>query len=101
MAEMLFEYQRNLSSNDLRKYATRLGLDIERYDYEMNCRIYFQRIREQFETGSRSLVRATPTFFVNGEMLNFSFEMEHLKTVVECKLDKRSSSISMHGQAAN
>ena len=97
MAEMLFEHQRNLSSNDLRKYATRLGLDIERYDYEMNCRIYFQRIREQFETGSRSLVRATPTFFVNGEMLNVSFEMEHLKIVVESKLDKRSSSILMHG----
>ena len=78
MAEMLFAHQRDLSVRDLRQYAIRVGLDMERYDYEMSTQLYFQRIREQFETGFRSHVRATPTLFVTGEVLNTSFAMKHL-----------------------
>ena len=73
MTEMLFAHQRDLSSRDLRHYAIHVGLDMERYDYEMSRRVYFQRIREQFETGFRSQVRATPTLFINGEVLDTSF----------------------------
>ena len=73
MADMLFSNQGDLSGRDLRQYAIRVGLDMERYDYEMSTRLYFQRIREQFETGFRSQVRAAPTLFINGEVLDTSF----------------------------
>ena len=83
MAEMLFAHQRDLSSQDLRHYAIRVGLDMERYDYEMSRRVYFQRIREQFETGFRSQVRATPTLFLNGEVLSTSFAMKQLGSMTK------------------
>ena len=80
---MLFAHQRDLSSRDLRHYAIRVGLDMERYDYEMCGRVYFLRIREQFETGFRSQVRAAPTLFLNGEVLNTSFAMKPLGSMTK------------------
>ena len=69
----------------MRQYAISVGLDMERYDYEMSTQLYFQRIREQIETGFRSHVRATPTLFVTGEVLNTSFAMKQLSPMAKRK----------------
>ena len=46
MHDLLFEHQDHLKVHDLRTYAERLELDIERYDAEARDHLYLQRVRE-------------------------------------------------------
>src|SRR5216110_924415 len=64
MHDLLFENQQHLKLPQLRGYAQRLELDLERFDADMAEEIYLQRVREQIDGGRRSGVRSTPTFFV-------------------------------------
>jgi len=53
-----------------------------RYQAEMDDRIYLQRVREQMAGGRRSHIRATPTFFLGGVVLDTSFGMQALHDAV-------------------
>jgi hypothetical protein len=66
MHDLLFDNQRHLEHEDLRRYAQRLGFDPERFDRELAQHVYARRVREDLRGGLKSGVRRTPTFFVNG-----------------------------------
>jgi protein-disulfide isomerase len=83
MHDMLFENQRHLKVNNLRQYAQKLELDLERYDWDMKEHAYLQRIQEHIRSGASSGVRATPTFFVNGVVTDVSFGMQSLEQAIE------------------
>jgi protein-disulfide isomerase len=83
MHDLLFENQSHLKPGQLRGYAEKLELDLERYDAEMKSGLYLQRVREAIDGGKRSGVRATPTFFVNGMVLDVSFGLDSLRRRVE------------------
>ncbi|MEO8755796.1 MAG: DsbA family protein [Casimicrobiaceae bacterium] len=91
MHDLLFENQQHLKANSLRGYAQRLGLDLERYDYEMNDHVYLQRVREHIATGAASGVRGTPSFYVNGLYQDVSFGFEHLLAVVRQHVGTRAA----------
>lgn len=83
MYDLLSQHPLHLKPKDLRDYAGRIELDLERYDYEMGDQVYRQRVNEHVEGGGRSGVRSTPTFFVNGAVVDVSFGLEHLSAAVE------------------
>jgi protein-disulfide isomerase len=83
MHDVLFENQTHLDAQHLRAYAERLGLDMARYTAEMDDEVYLQRVREHMESGKASGVRGTPTFFVNGRILDVSFGLRALFDAVE------------------
>lgn len=89
MHDLLFENQSHLKLPQLRGYAERLGLDMERYTAEMNDRIYLQRIREHMQSGRDSGVRSTPGFFVNGAIQDVSFGLNALLVAVDAASKKR------------
>ena len=82
MHDLLFAHQAHLKDADLRRYAGELGLDAARYAAEMDDRIYLQRVREHAQGGRRSHIRATPTFFIDGVVLDISFGMQALHDAV-------------------
>jgi protein-disulfide isomerase len=82
MHDALFAHQPNLKEKDLQRYAADLGLDLVRYKAEMDDRIYLQRVREHIAGGRRSHIRATPTFFIDGIVLDTSFGMQVLHDAV-------------------
>jgi protein-disulfide isomerase len=86
MHDALFEHQLHLKQKDLRRYAEALELDLERFDYELNDEVYRQRVNEHVEGGRRSGVRATPTFFVDGAIVDVSFGLERLFEAVRVRL---------------
>jgi protein-disulfide isomerase len=86
MHDLLFEQQRHLKLKDLRHCAEQLELDLERFDYELNDQVYRQRVNEHVQGGERSGVRSTPTFFVNGAIVDVSFGLDHLFQAVETSL---------------
>ena len=67
MHDMLFENQNALEDVDLVSYAEEIGLDVERFERELENGTYTNDVAEDFSTGVRSGVNGTPTFFVNGE----------------------------------
>ena len=78
MHDLLFDNQAHLKPPQLRRYAERLELDMVRYDAEMADTVFLQRVREDIEGGSRSGVRATPTFFLNGMIADVSAGLQRL-----------------------
>jgi protein-disulfide isomerase len=88
MHDLLFEHQQQQKVNDLRGYAERIGLDLERYDAEMRDHLYLQRIREHQASGRASGARSTPTFYVNGRVQDVSFGIEALFDAVATILRK-------------
>ncbi len=78
MHDHLFEHQRRLSDRHLIEYASRLRLDVERFDRELTQHVHAPRVRADFSSGVRSGVNGTPTFFINGVRHDGSWDAEAL-----------------------
>jgi protein-disulfide isomerase len=78
MHDLLYENQRALGDDDLRAYAQRIGLDLERFDKELAEHVHAPRVREDFMSGVRSGVNGTPTFFINGARYDDAYDVETL-----------------------
>jgi protein-disulfide isomerase len=88
MHDTLFDRQPHLQLHQLRSYAEHLQLDMARYDSEMNDHVYLQRVREHMQGGRASGARSTPTFFVDGRIVDVSFDLHSLFAAVEAALRK-------------
>jgi protein-disulfide isomerase len=78
MHDVLYENQKRLGDDDLRAYAQRIGLDLERFDKELAEHVHAPRVREDFMSGVRSGVNGTPTFFINGARYDDAYDVETL-----------------------
>ena len=83
MHDLLYENQTRLRDPDLRAYAERLGLDVERFDRELAEHVHRPRVREDFMSGLRSGVNGTPTFYINGARHDDSYDIETLLAALE------------------
>jgi protein-disulfide isomerase len=91
MHDLLFEKQEHLELRRLFDYARTLGLDMERFTAEMGDQIYLQRVRANQKSGDASGVRGTPTFFVNGELVDVSYGLRALLEVVQSALNRQGA----------
>ena len=83
MHDELYEHQRALDDEHLEGYAGAVGLDVERFDRDMEGQVYAGRVREDFMSGVRSGVNGTPTFFINGRRHDGSYDLETLLAASE------------------
>ncbi|NML21296.1 thioredoxin domain-containing protein [Pseudoflavitalea sp. G-6-1-2] len=67
MHDIIFENQKSLESEDIFFFAKELGLDIQSFENDMQDPSLIRKVEHDFETGIRSGVNRTPTFFINGE----------------------------------
>jgi protein-disulfide isomerase len=65
MHAALFEHQEALEDDHLVRYAGDLGLDAAEVRRGLGGHSYAGRVREDFESGLRSGVRGTPTFYLD------------------------------------
>jgi formate-nitrite transporter family protein len=66
MHDVLFRNQLRLESADLRRYAERLGLDLERFESDVADSVTGARIERDVESGEESGVDGTPSLFIDG-----------------------------------
>jgi uncharacterized OsmC-like protein/predicted DsbA family dithiol-disulfide isomerase len=66
MHDRLFENQAALSPAMVTSLARELGLDIDRFDDELQRRVHKDAVHAQELSGWHSHVLSTPTFFING-----------------------------------
>jgi len=67
MHDLLFADQRRAQRADLLGYAKTLGLDLARFERDMDSEAVKQAIAADMAEGDRRGVAGTPTFFVNGK----------------------------------
>lgn len=81
--DLLFAHQSHLKEKDLLAYAERLELDMRRFRNALSDHVYLQRVQEHIALGKHLQLRATPTFFVNGVLVDVSYGIESLEQAIE------------------
>jgi protein-disulfide isomerase len=65
MHDLIFENQQGLSANLLNSFAERLDLDLAAFTKDSKSRELQSKVETDFESGLRSGVNGTPSFFLN------------------------------------
>jgi len=78
MHDLVFANQDALELENLAEYAATLGLDMRRFTSEIEGGTHLARVRQDFESGIRSGVDGTPTFFINNVKYEDSDDFETL-----------------------
>jgi len=66
MHDVLFRNQMHLEPEDLRRFAERVGLDLERFDADIDDRDIRARVARDVQSGLESGVDGTPSLFIDG-----------------------------------
>ncbi len=87
MHDHLFEHQDRLDDESLVRYATQLHLNVQQFETDFEKPELIQKVDADFESGARSGVNGTPSFFINGLKYNDSWEEDiflgHLKGLLK------------------
>ncbi|MDB5227128.1 MAG: DsbA family protein [Bacteroidota bacterium] len=87
MHDIIFENQQELDGESLFVYADSIGLDVERFKKDIQNDALVAKVEQDFESGVRSGVNGTPSFYINGEKYNGDWEehafTEYLKSQLE------------------
>ena len=78
MHDLLLAPGRQITRHHLEDYGRQIGLDMPRFNAELDDEVYRPRIREHQESGRRGHLRATSGFFVNGVVCDISGGMKGL-----------------------
>jgi protein-disulfide isomerase len=66
MHDLLFEKQNDLEPDIIPVWAKKIGLDLEKFGNDIKQGDIAKRIKEDRQSGIRSGVNGTPTFYING-----------------------------------
>jgi len=83
MHDLLYENQERLSEELLMNLADSLHLSSAHLKTALADRKYHDRVRGDFMGGVRSGVNGTPTFFINGQRHNGSYDFDTLRDAIE------------------
>jgi protein-disulfide isomerase len=86
MHDILFENQDSLEDSDILTYAKEIGLDIARFEKDFGMDEYYEKVKNDYNSGIKKGVNGTPTFFINGKKYEgnwMSYEfIDYLKSLV-------------------
>jgi protein-disulfide isomerase len=81
--DLLFKNQRALSREDLEKYATEVGLDLNKFKAALDAGTHKAAVDADITLGGKVGVDGTPTMFINGARVEDPSNFEALKTQIE------------------
>ncbi|MBC7734428.1 MAG: thioredoxin domain-containing protein [Bacteriovorax sp.] len=88
MHHLLFTHSRHLEPHALARYAEMAGLDMHRFNAAMAERTYRPRVQAHRRSGEQIGLHGSPSFFLNGKVVDVSFGLEHLEHAVRAALGK-------------
>ena len=83
MYDELYQHQRKLDDDSLMQYAQAIGMDTQRLDDDMQKAVYTQRIQDDLESGDKSGVEGTPTFYINGVYYAGAYNADAMQEALE------------------
>jgi protein-disulfide isomerase len=100
MHELLFQDTRALGEASLKGYAKKLGLDMAKFEADLESEAFKTQIDEDMELGSDVGVRGTPASFFNGRFVSGAWPKEDLETLVDEEMLKAERLVSQGTPAA-
>jgi protein-disulfide isomerase len=91
MHDMLYENQEALEPDDLLAYAETLRLDMRRFADELRDQAHLDRVKRDFRSGVRSGVNGTPTFFIDDDRHDASWDPDTLRWSLEQAIQRKQS----------
>jgi len=85
MHDLLYEHQQSLDGRHLLHLAGELKLDLSKFEADLIGHRYADRVHDDFMGGVRSGVNGTPSFFINGERYDGSWDQSSLIEAIEAK----------------
>jgi protein-disulfide isomerase len=79
MHDIIYENQESLDGKALALYAKKIGLDVMRFQDDIKKDIVTAKVEDDFESGVRSGVNGTPSFFINAEKYDGDWKEELLR----------------------
>ena len=89
MHDALFAHQKNLTDDDLVRYAAELGVEAGEVRQALASGRFAAAVEEDVSSGARSGVNGTPTFFINGTRLDGPWDLESLIGALQDALPAR------------
>lgn len=84
----MFANQDSLDAEGLKKLATKVGLKMDDFNKCMTENRHLASVRADMEEGKKLKVKSTPTFFVNGQLINGAQPMEVFAELIDEELAK-------------
>jgi protein-disulfide isomerase len=88
MHELVFKNPKKLKDEDLKGYAKKIGLDMERFEKDYKGEEVEKRVQEDMKQAKKAQVTGTPTLFLNGKRVKNRSEEAmkgDIKTILEGK----------------
>jgi formate/nitrite transporter FocA (FNT family)/protein-disulfide isomerase len=82
MHEQLFTHQDQLEDEDLRMYASSIGLDVDQFEDDLHDEVLHDRVMEDRNAAVQSGVRRTSNLFINGQRYQGAFNPEAIARIV-------------------
>lgn len=86
MHDKLFANSRRLSEAMVLTAAKEIGLDLTRFQNDLNSAKIKQTVEKDIADGNKAEVSGTPTLFINGKRYNGPLEMVVLKPILDAEL---------------
>lgn len=86
--DKLFANQRALSPENLKQYATELGLDVDAFGACLDSGSFARDIRADVNDGKRVGVTGTPAFFINGRFLSGAQPFAKFQSIIDAELEQ-------------
>lgn len=83
MHDFLFEHQQEQAYAHPVQDAQAVGLNLSKFEQDMDNNVFAQKVEQDMRSGMESGVQGTPTFFINGEQYNGSYDFQTLMAVLE------------------
>ena len=83
MHDALFLRQKEIADVDLTHLAIRLGGELYKFERDRESNTAEHRVLEDLNSGTRSGVKGTPTFFINGRRYRGKIEVEPMTAAIE------------------
>jgi protein-disulfide isomerase len=90
MHDLIFEQQTLLKPEIIATWAKSIGLNLDKFENDIKQDVVEKRIKEDRQSGIRSGVNGTPTFFINGTRYDGAPDYDSLLAALESELALRS-----------
>ena len=88
MHDLLFADQQNLDKPALIEKAKKVGVKVEDFTKCLDSRKFKSAVDRDMKLGQKVGVKSTPTFFVNGKMVNGAQPIEVFSEIIDEDLAK-------------
>jgi len=82
----MFAHQDSLDAEGLKKAASKIGLKADRFTKCLDENKYVTQVRAQMDEGRSFKVKSTPTFFVNGQLINGAQPLDVFSEIIDEQL---------------